>query len=453
MEASSSEAPASNGSDGSAPLPHYSAPNQESSHTSTPAPLISAPSDLSKDDYPVLIPSPPHSRNGDAPSDNDNDYVQPVDLWGQQPLVSQHQDVHNNNNNTSSSSSGNRDEGPILQQWTNFTSGLHNLISHAVVGLSRYSARHPQTVLVTTTVVAFCLVPLGYVTNFSLEVEQEAILAPFHSLARDHFDWIEGASGFPESTRPFDLLIHRDGDNVLTVDTILRAFEALTVFSETPGYAKICAAGDYETAVTGETTCRIHAATRFWWHNLTLFDEQVTTDQELREILSADEYPLGTPVGDHDFILGNYETFETLADDGDGDMMDNNHNNTTHSGNMTANKTLVSAQSYIIRIDLPVVDTQTSAFEDLVTEKMLKLRQAWADDSDNPVRLELFTFRSIPNEFMRAILLDLPLYPAVFFIMVSFACLAFFRRDRVHSRCLLGFGSVCTIGLSLMTGE
>lgn len=357
-----------------------------------------------------------------------------------------HEDpIYSNNND-------NNNEGPILLQWTLCTVWFHNAISQAVVSLSRLAAQNPKRVIGLVILLSLLLPPIGLVTNFSMEVEQEAILAPFNSLSRQNYDWIEQESGFPESTRPFDLLIHQKGDNVLTVATMRRVFQAINVFRNTPGYTEICAAGNYHDSWTDQTTCKIHAATRFWWHNVTYFEEQIQTDQDLIMTLSADEYPLGTPVGDHDFILGNYQVMDEDGDEYYHSNDDNNDNNSSNTTGSSPTRILTSAQSYIVRIDVPVVKGETSAFEDYVTQVMLELRQSWQDD-DSPVRLEFFTFRSIPNEFTRAIAMDLPLYPAVFFIMCGFACATFFRWDRVHSRSLLGIGSVCTIALSLMTGK
>ena len=324
------------------------------------------------------------------------------------------------------------EEGPILLQWTQFTSSIHNAISRGVVALSKLAAENPKIVIAVCTLLALALPVIGFFTNFQIQVEQEAILAPFNSLSRQHHDWIENGSDFPSSTRPFDLLIHQEGDNVLTIPTLRKVFEALDVFQATQGYNEICSVSEYEL-VDGSPTCQIHAATRFWWHNQTLFEAEVQSDEDLSAILARDTYPLDTPVGDIDFILGKSEVVE---------MPDYNG---------TYVETLVSAQSYIVRIEVPVVPQATSKFEDVVVENLLELRKSWEED-DNNVSLEFFTFRSIPNEFERAIFLDLPLYPAVFFIMCGFTCLTFFRRDRVHSRCLLGIGAVVTIALSLLTG-
>lgn len=362
---------------------------------------------------------------------------------------------------------------PMFPLWTQCTSSARYFITRAVVSFSRRAATHPKRVVVGITLLSLLLPPIGWFSgNFQFEVEQEAILAPFHSLTRQHAEWIEDSSDFPKSTRPYDLLIHQDGENVLTKDCMRRVFQALEVVRQTKGYNAICKHGGAPLGMDsigrddiGERTCRIHAATRFWFHNATLFEEQVANDQDLKTAVAADKYPLGTPVGDHDFIMGNYFRDEmvrftnpyhynavvvALAETIN--ITDLNQNSGDNEESEPTTVLLSTAQSYIIRIDLPVVGMKTFQFEDLLTEELLELRQAWIDDVENPVRLEIFTFRSIPNEFTRAIKLDLPLYPAVFFIMCAFACITFFRRDRVHSRCLLGIGSVVTVCWSLFTG-
>ena len=392
-------------------------------------------------------------------------------------LPDAHFDLEDNPSQSSSGSAGQdlaqniESEGPILVQWTRFTEAVHGSIIGVIVCLSVYSARNPKTVLTVISVVSLLLPLVGAFTNLRIEVEQEELLMPFKSLSRQHYKWIQTESGFPQSTRPFDILVHQGGANVLNLPTLRKVFEALEVFQKTPGYDFICASGDYELPVTGEKTCRINSATRFWWHNVTLFEEQVTSDDDLIRILSADKYPLGTPVGDHDFILGRYqyemvpvevqdESFYSQTASKDGNYTSANIGTAnigtanTGSTQLTSAATrmiLTSSQAFIIRIDVPWTQG-TSAFEDTVTDELLGLRKEWDDDDTHNVHLEFFTFRSIPNEFFRAIANDMPLYPAVFIIMCGFACIAFYRKNQVQSRCLLGIGSVITIGLSLITG-
>lgn len=47
---------------------------------------------------------------------------------------------------------------------------------------------------------------------------------------------------------------------------------------------------------------------------------------------------------------------------------------------------------------------------------------------------------------------DIPLLPLVFIVMSLFACSVYYKRDRVESRSLMGFGGVASVLLSLMTG-
>ena len=85
-------------------------------------------------------------------------------------------------------------------------------------------------------------------------------------------------------------------------------------------------------------------------------------------------------------------------------------------------------------------------------DKLLKLRNEWESEPGNIYRLEILAKRSIDDELTRAIYKDLPLVPVSFFLMALFTCITFYRHDWVLSRTLLGFGAVCTVLLSIMTG-
>lgn len=56
------------------------------------------------------------------------------------------------------------------------------------------------------------------------------------------------------------------------------------------------------------------------------------------------------------------------------------------------------------------------------------------------------------NRFSRAIVNDIPLVPIVFVVMGIFTSLVFWKKDKVQSRSLLGFGAVVTVLLSIMSG-
>jgi uncharacterized BrkB/YihY/UPF0761 family membrane protein len=56
------------------------------------------------------------------------------------------------------------------------------------------------------------------------------------------------------------------------------------------------------------------------------------------------------------------------------------------------------------------------------------------------------------DRFTRAIVDDIPLVPIVFVIMGIFTSLVFWKKDKVQSRSLLGFGAVVTVLLSIISG-
>jgi uncharacterized BrkB/YihY/UPF0761 family membrane protein len=56
------------------------------------------------------------------------------------------------------------------------------------------------------------------------------------------------------------------------------------------------------------------------------------------------------------------------------------------------------------------------------------------------------------DRFTRAIVDDIPLVFIVFVVMGIFTSLVFWKKDKVQSRSLLGFGAVVTVLLSIMSG-
>ena len=150
--------------------------------------------------------------------------------------------------------------------------------------------------------------------------------------------------------------------------------------------------------------------------------------------MSAATYPGGTPVYT-EFLLGYAEREGTVND-----------NKGSHNGTL-----LTSAKSYLVRVNLP----DTEGIEDFEIEMLNRLgalQAVWEKDPDIHLQLSYFTMLSYNLEFERAINQDLILVPFVVLIMSAFTCLVFYKRDRVQSRCMLGIGSVATVGLSLMTG-
>jgi uncharacterized BrkB/YihY/UPF0761 family membrane protein len=56
------------------------------------------------------------------------------------------------------------------------------------------------------------------------------------------------------------------------------------------------------------------------------------------------------------------------------------------------------------------------------------------------------------DRFERAIVNDIPLVPIVFVVMSIFTCAIFWKKDKVRSRSLMGFGAVLAVLLSILSG-
>lgn len=219
------------------------------------------------------------------------------------------------------------------------------------------------------------------------------------------------------------LMVHADGDNVLSQEGVRRIFEALDLVRNTPGYDKACSGTDYVDPATGELTCEITSVTSFWNDSTAIFEQSVLSDEDAITAMSADRYPDGTPT-DIAGVVG-YPVAE--------------------------NGTLTFVQSYLAVIIFPD-HSAAEDFEKDAIDNLWDLQKTWDLDSSSDFRVEFIAERSFPDEFTRAIVKDIPLVPAVFIVMSVFTCLVFFKRDPVASRTFLGFGAVISVLLSIMTG-
>jgi hypothetical protein len=289
--------------------------------------------------------------------------------------------------------------------------------------VTRRAATHPKKYIVSIISFSILVLVVGLLTNFQTEAEDDAVWTPKNSRPLTHRDWLDDSSGFPEDPRNFFLLVHTNGGNVLGHAGVDRVFTALDTVRETDGYSNLCSNADDD----GQSACSITAVTTFWNQTRAVFEKDVNDDDDEAAIaaISADYYPDGTKV-DVDWILGNSQEDE--------------------------NGILTFAQLYIVRIDLPDVGSEAEDFETVALDNALDLKDAWEAEADNAFRLEVVAERSFEDEFARAIMSDLPLIPIVFIIMAVFTCIIFSKCDRVEARSLLGFGAVCCVLLSIMTG-
>lgn len=264
---------------------------------------------------------------------------------------------------------------------------------------------------------------VGLFTNFSVDVDEDKLWTPEGSRALEHQKWIEDVSGFPKPTQNLVLFFHSDGKSVLGQKEVSRVFEVYDAVVATANYDTMCADSKFINS-DGEVTCEVDGIVNFWSQDSPTFESEVASDEEAISAMSQPAFPDGTRVSESG-IFGYPERNE------DG--------------------TLTSALSYSVVFKLPPTDTADD-FEDDVLDILLDMRDAWNAEDGNTFKVEVQGYGSFGDEFERAILEDIPLIPIVFIIMSIFTALVFFKRDKVRSRSLLGFGAVVGVLLSLLSG-
>lgn len=326
---------------------------------------------------------------------------------------------------------------PIYRPWSQCTAVLHNFIRRVVVVLSGHAARNPKSYVFGITIMSLTVLIAGLFTNFVVEVDYEIIYAPHNSRPTEHMNWINNEAGFPPGDRPFTILIHNNGNNVVTKQGVGQVLEVLDVLQNTEGYSELCAQSGFAMTYPNGTrmadTCTIIGVARFWYYSQAIFEENEKNDRQVMRTISNETYPDGIPVN-HDFILGKYKW---------------------------NNGTITHAESFTETLLVPDVEG-AKEWELAAIDNLLQLQDKWkksaADEMSSgqysqTMQIEFFTLASYATEFERAIFKDLPLTFLVALIMVGFTCIVFFKRDKIQSRSLLGIASVHTITMSVFMGH
>jgi Niemann-Pick C1 protein len=307
-------------------------------------------------------------------------------------------------------------------RWTGAINTIHGPIMKGLLWTSGTAARNPRKTVAGVTFLSFFLLIVGFLTNFSVDVDEDVLWTPENARPVKQGAWISTA-GYPEENRDMLLFFHANTENVLGQAQTRKVFTALDTVRNLPGYRALCAQSSYVDPRTGQRTCEISGATAFWNDTAALFESQVDNDNDAIQQLSAPVYPDGTPVSDND-IFGKPLRNEV-------------------------SRTLESAQAYVLVIGLPDTE-ETEDFELEALDAILDLRNnIW---NGNEFNVEVTTQRSFSDEFTRGIVRDIPLVPTVFIIMSIFTCIVFAKRDKVRSRSLLGLSATICVLLSIMSG-
>jgi hypothetical protein len=211
---------------------------------------------------------------------------------------------------------------------------------------------------------------IGLATNFSYTVDETIMWTPFGTATESQRDWIEAEWGTRQGVRPFVIFLHGEGRNILGQNSIAHLFEALDLIRNLDGYDDVCTMSAY-VGSDGNHTCKIHGAVQFWNSTTSIFEQQVTTDEDAILALSADRYPNTAPVYE-------YEIFG-------------------YPRRNATNDLLTSVISYTVRVELPFIEASKDLEEDAL-DAILQLRDTWAADPTIVLRLEAVAQRTFSDE-------------------------------------------------------
>jgi hypothetical protein len=306
------------------------------------------------------------------------------------------------------------------QRWTALVERIRQPATTGTLILADYAAHNPWKTTIAVVILTLGIVVTGLFTNFQVETDLDIIFTPVGSVPLEHSKWLSEEAGFPAEARSNQMMIHADGGNVLTMEGVSRAFDAMETYSGVDGYEKVCA----KTEENGRE-CEHYGVTMFWNNSRAIFEDQVKSDQDVIEQVSELNFPDGRPVT-KDVVFGLAERNETSG-------------------------LLVFAPIFILNTQTPDND-EAIEWEYDVAEKLLDMKDDWEVEDTNVYRLEFYLQGTFGQEFFRSLLMDIPLIPVAFGLMSIFAAGIFAKSNSVQSQALLGFGCVAGVLCSILTG-
>lgn len=400
--------------------------------------------------------------------------------------------------------------------WSRASIAVKKPILTVLVRVAIKAARWPRVYVVCILATSIGLLVGGYMSNFRIETREASLWAPSGSPSDRHEKWIrtvynnQGDVKEQENERrlaynsaehlldtmqnptawfrnqnhqhmvgldapstkiptsiPFDVklnerrrlqetsssffvsfVIHADGRSVVTLEGVRKNFEAIDRARSVAGYDSFCEVmgvrpcpGELDrsscqafgvpTGQNATRVCPIGGVSALWFHNASIFGHWIKSDFDLQKHLAIDFMPGEIAEFDMKNFIG-YPEYDTL----------------------NGTKLVVSGTAYLTILQLPRASLKADAtrIKNRMLEVLLDLKEEWIDDIDNIYRIEAMASGSFEEEFIRSIVTDLPLLPFVAFLMCGFTALVYFKFDWLHSQCLLGFGSVLCVTLSLLSG-
>jgi len=313
-----------------------------------------------------------------------------------------------------------------LERWAHGVHRMNAYIGGALQYVVRLVIKFPVLTIVASIIYCFGLIGIGLSSGFELLSDADLLWTPVDSYPVINDNWIKDESGFNPTPRYFSLIVHKDGDNMLTVQGTQAMFEAMKCVRDTPGYATAC-----EASMVGY--CNIVGPSRFFNNDQAEFEALVGTDETLNtQALSQGVYSDGVRA-QRNVIFGNADPI---------------------TANPTEGEVLTSTLANIINFSLPTEDEYGDVvdFESDALDNCLDLRDDWADGGFAGFRLEVNAESSSANESARAAAQDIPLILVAFVVMGAYCAAVLGKCHPVKSQALLGFGAVVGILMSTSAG-
>lgn len=350
-----------------------------------------------------------------------------------------------------------------LRKWEEFLNKLKMPLEELLVRTARYSATNPYKIIVCVILLSFSLAVVGLFTNFSIETNNNILWSPSKSITFTQNEWAANPelSGFPVPGRKQLAIMHSNGKDILSVEGMKYAFEAMDVVLNSEGYKELCIEeieGNYVQK------CEIMSPTGFWKnHNKTLFEEMIQSEEDMKKALSQFRFSNGDVVN-RALIIGNTEPELSTNDiqlfiikNSLGDLgsqaFDLEFQNELLA-RAAEEFELESAQSFLFTWDLPSTGPEgklSRELELLLTEEFNLLDERWKEGgSDFSIR---FTSRRAGgDELIRGIFKDIPILALAFLMMTLFTMYSLSKCDRIESQTSLGIGAIASIFFAILTG-
>ena len=323
-----------------------------------------------------------------------------------------------------------------------FSSCLKAWITKALVSIAKISVHRPAITVVTVLVLSASTLTVGVLTNFSLESDGFVLWTPVESISRIHGRWVRSPdSGFPLDGRPIQIVLHKQGKNLLTTNDLKLVFEVGQLLENIPGFEKVCG-GPLQGSKA--PLCSFLSPSLFWSNDYEIFDNSTSSNDDVVYRISHLTFPDGQLVNRPTLFGSALPDFPAQQVDPRGEYQ-------------VEDVLLESVAAFMIILNLPNDEDNALPYELVATEALFALADTWQneksnDDFDTAMSLELFTSRSFDDELLRGIEGDIPYVALAYFMMGCFCAVTLYRKDPVSSQTLLGLGAVFTVALSLMTG-